>query len=185
MENNLNSTSGKNFISFWDYLIDRGLMNENTARALGAASKAILSIEEGWEELDVNNVNVAELIRRFENIHAKDYSPKTLATYGRRFKLALKEYLKYNENPSGYKAPSVKKTSVKKKERPEPDRQSSSVVASYASVYDPSLKLITYPFPLRDDCVVQLRLPTDMTMADVDRLTLFMKSLVLFPKTTE
>lgn len=39
--------------------------------------------------------------------------------------------------------------------------------------------LVNYPFPLRPDCKVQLYLPNPLTSADVERLRMFLATLVL------
>jgi len=37
--------------------------------------------------------------------------------------------------------------------------------------------LIVYPFPLRRDCFVHLKLPADLTLAEVHRIEVMMKTL--------
>ena len=43
----------------------------------------------------------------------------------------------------------------------------------------PGTNLLEYPFPLRPDCFARLVLPRDLTLAEVARLTDFMRALVL------
>ena len=43
----------------------------------------------------------------------------------------------------------------------------------------PGTNMLKYPFPLRPECMVRLVLPRDLTLAEVARLTDFMRALVL------
>ena len=51
--------SAEDLVDFWNnYVINMHLVNENTARSLGAASKAVLSVEDDWEKLDITEEKV-------------------------------------------------------------------------------------------------------------------------------
>lgn len=56
----------------------------------------------------------------------------------------------------------------------------SSVIAEFKEMQQAQAdtKLITYPFPLRDNLLVSLSLPADLTMIDVMRLEQYMTVLV-------
>lgn len=169
------------FVEFWNYVVDKGIMNRNTARSLGAAAKAVLSVEEGWENLDITSFDAKELLTRFKNLRAREYTPQSLDAYDRRFRQALRMYQDYLENPAGWKVPGSKRTRRQRNTRKleEPRISETGGASLPAAVFDSGSKLISYPFPLRDDCVVQLRLPADLSEEDVLRLTAFMRSLVL------
>lgn len=48
----------------------------------------------------------------------------------------------------------------------------------------PDRRLVTHDFPLRPDLTVSIQLPTDLTVADAERMTGFVTSLV-FESDTE
>jgi hypothetical protein len=171
-------TSAESFIRFWDYVSGRGLMKINTARSLAASSRQVLSVEKRWEELDITSLDVDGLIDRFKNLRARDYKPETLNIYGRRFRRALGLYLEYLEDPSGWKPVAQRGGGRELKQGAETG--SMKMGAAFEPRFmDSSSKLMSYPFPLREDCIVHLRLPGDLSAKDVTRLTSFLEALVI------
>ena len=171
-------TSAESFIRFWDYVSKRGLMKMNTARSLAASSRQVLSVDNRWEELDVTSLDVDGLIDRFKNLRALDYKPETLNVYGRRFRRALGLYLEYLEDPSGWK-PVAQRGGGRELKKGTESASVKMRTAFEPSFVDSGSKLMSYPFPLRGDCVVHLRLPGDLTAKDVARLTSFLEALVI------
>ena len=177
--------TGADLIAFWNsYAIERGNVNDNTARSLGAASKAVLGIEGGWEDLDITTIDPEDFIHRFQNKQAREYTPKTLHIYAQRFRQALKEYKSYLQNPSSWKLSTTKKVTptpnkTNKKGRKSTTNQVGSNVINPISPLDTSTQLVTYQYPLRTDCLIQIRLPLDFVQADLDRLHNYLKTLIL------
>ena len=165
-------TSGDSFIRFWEYVSNRGLMKVNTARSLAASARQVLSVEKKWEDIDISTLDVEGIIDRFKNLRARDYKPETLNVYGRRFRRALALYLEYLVDPAGWK-PIAQRGVAKELDR---ESDGSSIESNFLVS---NLKLMSYPFPLRDDCIVQMRLPIDFSTRDLARLTTFLKALVI------
>ena len=75
------------FVQHWDWVAEKGLMPPATARAYRAAVSQILKIDHGWEDLEVQGLDVDARISRFRNLSS--LSPTSLSTYESRFRSAL------------------------------------------------------------------------------------------------
>jgi hypothetical protein len=171
-------TSGQSFIRFWEYVSDRGLMKVNTARSLAASAKQVLNVEKNWEGVDIRDLDVEGLIERFKNLRARDYKPETLNVYSRRFRRALVLYLDYLKDPTGWR-PITQRVAGKEMKKDAKVGKTRSRPALGQLPVDQGAKMITYPFPLRDDCIVQVTLPMELHQEDVGRLTTFLNALVM------
>ncbi len=160
-------------------------MNQNTAGALRAACSQVLKAMDGWETIDVTSIDVDDLLRRFSNLRAKDFTPGSLGTYEQRFRRALESYLEYVKNPSAWKpasspSPSAKAGAARKKPDSHHAHDKSTATVPDAS---PRGGLVDYPFPIRDGQTARLVLPRDLRSSEVKRLTAFMNTLVDEPET--
>ena len=169
-------TSGKAFVDHWNWASDKGLMNQNTARGLRAAVSQVIKTLDDWEIVDVKTLNIDDTLIRFQNLRKKDFKPKVLETYKRRFRQAISSYLSYLEDPASWKPNTVERqprgTSNGKKN--ETTKQAAMTVRDL-----PAAGLVDYPFPLREGQVVRLTLPRDLKVAEVKRLTAFMSTLAV------
>jgi hypothetical protein len=48
-----------------------------------------------------------------------------------------------------------------------------------AQFIDFTRTFVEYPFPLRENCIVRLKLPSDLKVAEVERLAAFIRTLAL------
>jgi len=179
----VSKTSGKEFIDFWGWAAEKGLMNDNTARALSAAAKRVISIDEDWESKDVSKINPDEHIGRFNNLSSREFKPESLQAYARRFKQALSLFIEYQRDPANWK-PSAVISPTKKARAPKPDLPKNGFQGTEGSIDDESEKTTTqsfmeYPFPLRESCIVRLRLPSDLKVSEVERLSAFMRAIAI------
>lgn len=176
-------TTGKALVDFWRWVAEKGLMNTNTAGALRAACAQVLGILDDWETLDVRALDVDDVLRRFVNKRSKDFKPETLEAYKRRFVLAVREFLKYANDPSSWKPPAQERAARRGRERAadstEPDEPSVTTTSRPAAPSAPVSGLVEYPFPLREGRFAYLRLPVDLNQADVKRLTAYLNTLVV------
>lgn len=173
-------TTGKALVEHWKWAADKGLMNSNTANALRAACAQVLSVVDGWETVDVRTIDVDDISRRFQNKRSKDFKPESLDAYKRRFGQAVKMFLDYANDPSSWKASSQERSSRKEKKNSVPsngdmagaqiDRSASPTIAS---------GLVEYPFPLREGRLAYLKLPADLKMVEVKRLTAYLSTLAV------
>ena len=132
--------------------------------------------------MDVSKVNPEQAFQRFKNVRGKEFRPESLNAYFRRFKRALYLFLQYADNPEGWKYKGQSATARKSK-LPKSRKTHDNGAVAAESVSSPqsvnSVPTMDYPFPLREGCVVRLRLPTDLRTSEVERLTSFMRTLVV------
>jgi len=173
-------TSGKSLVEHWKWAADKGLMNSNTANALRAACAQVLSVVEGWQTLDVRTVDVEDICRRFQNKRSKEFKPESLDAYKRRFGQAVKMFLDYASDPSSWKAPSQERTSRKEKKNSTPSNGDvASTPIERGTLSTIASGLVEYPFPLREGRLAYLKLPVDLKVAEVKRLTAYLNTLAV------
>jgi hypothetical protein len=98
----------------------------------------------------------------------------------------VKLFLEYANNPSSWKPPS---RDTSRREKPEAgkteddgeqittgDRRATGAATSSPPI---GAGLVEYPFPLREGRLAYLRLPVDLKLAEVKRLTAYLNTLVV------
>jgi hypothetical protein len=169
-------TSAKALVAFWDWAADKGQMNPNSARALKAACMQTLAIEDGWESLDVRNIDPEDHSRRFQNKRGKDFTPGSLEAYQQRFAKAVKLFLEYVKDPSSWKHHAIARAKAPKKNGT-PAQQHKSA-SSKQDAYTPTEPgFVDFAFPIREGRVAHLVLPPDLKLAEVRRLTAYLSTL--------
>jgi hypothetical protein len=169
-------TTGKAFVDHWNWAADKGVMNKNTAGALRASCRQVLSVLDNWEAVDVKSLDIEGTLTRFQNLKKKEFKPAVLETYKRRFRQAIASYLSYLDDPGGWKPRSVDRAATAEKangnERP--------VDSGRAIRHEmPQAGLVEYPFPIRDGQIARLVLPRDLKTSEVKRLSAFMSTLAV------
>ncbi len=173
-------TSGRALVDFWKYAGDKGLMNANTASALRAACTQVLSVIDDWEVMDALSFDEVEIFRRFQNKRSMEFKPESLDAYKRRFSQALKLFRDYVNDPASWKARGQTRNGRKKPEPKSKIIPDAGETISASST--PTLGgggLVEYPFPLRQGRLAYLKLPTDLTLAEVKRLTAYLATLAV------
>ena len=173
-------TSGQALVDHWKWAVEKGQMNSNTGNALKAACTQVLSVADGWRTLDVRAMDVDDVFRRFQNKKGKEYSTTSLSAYKRRFGQAVKLFLDYANNPASWKFAPRERTG----RRERPPASASNVEVSTATPERPAAPpvvsgLVEYPFPLREGRFAYLRLPADLKLAEVKRLTAYLQTLAV------
>jgi hypothetical protein len=166
-------TNGKAFLHHWRWAAEKGLMNRNTADGIRSAGAQVLSVLDEKEREDVTALDVEAVLKRFENLKAKEFKPKVLETYKSRFRTGVASFRAYLKDPGGWKSGIV--------ERPPRVKEGDGVgrATVEASVQPlPGTGLVEYPFPLREGQTARLVLPRDLKTAEVKRLSAFMSTLV-------
>ena len=152
-------------------------MNRATAQALAAACRRILEIEEDWESIDIRNLDVDDILLRFKNLKQKEYTPASLKVYESRFRRALDSFENYIEDPSDWsystRRPSPKKIANKSKtdQQSEPSSQTKTKEEQEGSH--------AYLYPFRPDFMARLEIPRDATVAEVERLIAWARTLAI------
>lgn len=175
--------TGLAFVQHWDWVAEKGLMPRATALAMRAAASQILKIENNWESIDVQSIDVDGLIGRFRNLSKLAHG--SLATYESRFRSGLASYLAYLDNPASYQ-PKGRKTVRDEKTRPR--SKGSDKPAGPAAGTGPSApvtiqaettRLVVYPFQVRRGVFAELKLPADLTVDEARRLGKFLEAAAL------
>ena len=172
-------TTGKSFIEFWDKRANVGDLKHNTANATKVACLQVLSANDGWETLDIQNIDRDEIFRRFQNKRSLDFKAETLAVYRRRFNHAVDSFLDYVRNPAAWKPVSRERTA--KTESKGPGTTPNGNGAAITPPGPPAERItggyVDFPFPLLEGRFAYLKLPLDLTSGDVRRIAAFLATL--------
>jgi hypothetical protein len=177
--------NGKALIDHWDWAGTKGLMNKTSARLLRTACEQVLSVEEDWENLDIESLDVEEALRRFQNLKGRNLAPQSLKAYRRRFTQGVASFLDRVRDPENWKGPTDDRARNSesgaearlnggRKVSPQVPRKRTS-----SAQRDDSDDLIDYPFPIRSGVTARLHLPVDLTSAESQRLANFIASLAI------
>jgi hypothetical protein len=177
--------NGKALVEHWDWAATKGLMNKTSARLLRTACEQVLSVEEGWENIDLGNLDVEEAFRRFQNLKGRNLAPQSLRDYKRRFTQGVTSFLDYVRDPANWKGPTADRP-----RNPETVTEGRTSGASKISSHNTRRKmpselrdrndaLMDYPFPIRAGITARLQLPVDLTTAESQRLANFIASLAI------
>jgi len=174
-------TTGRSLVEYWDTVGDKGIMKPKTAEVLQSACRQVLSVEDGWEDLDIMQIDAESMFKRFVNKRAKGFKPGSLAAYRRRFFQALTMFKNYVNDPVGWKPTTRERNSAPKgngngDDEPE---QRPAAAPKMSSTTSAEAGLVDYPYPLREGRIARLRLPADLKMIEVRRLTAFMSTLAV------
>ncbi|MGH3913076.1 MAG: hypothetical protein ACRDTC_06660 [Pseudonocardiaceae bacterium] len=94
----LNSATGAGLIYFCDIMIKRSEMTRSTGSALRTGCKKVLDTEDDPDNLDLRNLDMEGLLRRFVNKHRVELNDRSLQTYQQRFRQTVDMYIKYIDN---------------------------------------------------------------------------------------
>ena len=174
-------TSARALVDHWKWAADKGLMNPNTAGALRATCAQVLGVLDNWEQVDIRQIDIDNLFRRFQNLRSKDFTPKSLDTYRSRFAKAVRSFLDYADNPSGWKGTT---SQIRRQSKTSNAAAASGTVppvpaSSLPAVIADRQRTVTHPFLFRDGRQAMLALPLDLTLADVRRITAFLTTLAV------
>lgn len=109
-----NNYSYQSLIQFLSYASDKGLLKFETARSRRTAVRRLITAATDDEKNDVRNIDINDLFSRFENLNSQKFKPESLGVYRSRFGTALTDFLRWMENPSGFKPSLNKRTSQRK-----------------------------------------------------------------------
>lgn len=173
--------------NFLDYLVAKGLTNESTARGRKAAAVKVLSALDEHEKIDLRQLDRESAFQRFVNKFGKDFSPDSLTTYRSRFNTALDDFLRWSENPAGFK-PNISAARTQRKVQEGGEVKTSprlkSSEKSSSDVGMPSVQQrqshFEFPIPIRADLIVRIQhLPMDLTQEEAERIAGVIKALAL------
>lgn len=192
--------TGAGLLEFCDRAGERGDLTKETARGYRIAAGKILAVEsDDLASIDLRQLDVGDLLERFAKLHKADFSDGSLATYRSRFRLAVSMYIAWLDDDPNWKAAgrdvrprergtarvATSKSAGRTRLPPPSASQTTASHAETAPADDPpsGVRLLTYDVPLRPDLIVRITLPLDLTEADADRLTAFVRSLAFSGRT--
>lgn len=184
-------TTGKALVDHWNWAAEKGLMNRNTASALRSACAQVIGVMDGWETVDVTTIDPQEVTRRFKNLRARNFAPKSLDAYEKRFMSALTSFLAYVRDPGAWKPVSQERaTRAERKNSASKSNETAGQIdppahpASHSPVTSRD-DVVDYQFPLRKNLSARLILPRDLKEAEVKRLQAYLALLVMTPEPDE
>lgn len=185
----IGSGTVKGLLEFLDQLIEKGRMSSGSITPLKSTVRQVFSAvdgKDGWQNVDIRNVNVEDYINRFGNLTIGKYSKDSIVVYKSRLTKALNWYSKFLIEPGWSPKSSIKPTdkSIKTEKKftktlsqiiiPTEKNETQSIDMNKTSE---TSDLIAYPFPLRAGKIVRLYLPIDLKHSEAKRLGNFIESL--------
>jgi hypothetical protein len=170
--------------SFHDYLADKGLMEKNTAQSRKAAVTKVLSILDEAAASDVTNLDIEDVMSRFQRLHGRSYTPASLMSYKSRLRSALEDFLSYLSNPLAFR-PNVQ-SRARARARSGKEEQSVTGTArverrteTARMVPTPAVAGLIVPIPIRPDLTVHVQgIPFDLTEAEARKIAAVVTAMV-------
>lgn len=168
-------------LEFLDHAADRGLMPTPTAKALAVASRRVFGALSEDERGDLRAVDVNSAVKRFGNKHAKEFTPKSLREYGQRASRAVDQFLRWRNDPAGFSVKTRSTAASRKRSADVPNHPVDPLTGNDVSPAFGSISnTFQTSFPVRPGMVVTLvNVPADLSKAEAERLTQFIKMLVV------
>lgn len=169
--------SGKDVQAFLEYLADKGLAKAGTMQARRIAVGRVMETVGEEEFSDVRKIDVEHIMQRFHNLEGAKFTPESLRTYKSRVSTAIADFLRYKENPAGFKMAGQRTT----RKPAEPQRPKADAVKAdpqempvEAAPLDKKAALVDaldLPIPIRTDVVVRVSgLPHDLKSAEAQKI---------------
>ncbi len=171
MEKDYSATA---FFEFMDYLGAKGILKQNTAASRKAAGAKMLEILEEDEKQDLRKIDVNELHSRFANIAGMKYTQASLKVYKSRFKRARQDFIRFVDNPSGFKPSVSERETSSNNSGTKPKKKGKKTTGSAKVTTAPSpgfREPLVVPVPIRSDVTVEIHnLPDDLSEAEAARV---------------
>jgi hypothetical protein len=172
----------------------RGEINPSTAGSLSVAVRAVLAVEPDPDRVDVREINVEDVLDRFETLNRTGYTTQSMQVYKSRFRRAVSMYVAWLEKRSDWKNVGGRSRATKTAGAGSGSNNSKrvgskSTQARAAAAPAPAAPhrdgeptsdvtpMVPYDLPLRPGLRVRLVLPEALTKADATRIAAFVNSL--------
>lgn len=175
--------SAEGLLQFLDYVVNKGYGTAAAVNPWRSAVRRVLHTVEGddsYGNVDVRSLDLDDYLSRFETkaLGTGKVKVESAQAYRRRFTNALEAYLAFIDEG---KTPSFRQGQRRPKAEPAPRSSGAESTADRAPAQVPGQRMIEYPFPLKSGQVAILRLPARLEKADAERLSAFVRTLVLEP----
>jgi len=172
---------------FFDFAINKGLLKKNTAQSRKLAASKVLSVLDEQEKADLREVDIDHAFELFQNKFRADYTPDSLQVYKSRVRSALGDFVRYVDNPSGFRPSTSQRASSAKTKREnngngksKETRNDDGQKTGKTHHEDPPSYGIIVPVPLREGLVVKIsNVPSDLTPAEANRLAAIIKAYAM------
>jgi|SRR5579864_2031319 len=163
----------QDFLAFLDWMSEKGLMAKNTVAARKAAASKVLGILSDDEAQDVTALDLNNVMRRFNNLEGKGYTPGSLTTYFSRLRSALDDFTAYLDKPLNFRP------GVKPREQRKPDPRKGAPSAPPNEVIVPALAPNALSIPIRPDTTIIIHgLPYDLHEAEATKIANVIRAMV-------
>lgn len=163
---------------------------EQAAPLRSALSRVLRTVYgQGWRQIHIRDVDVAQCIDEFARIADKDFSEHSLSAYKSRIARAIRMYSDVlAKDTINKELPTIEKTRTESHNiefggeaaRRARARERSFREFHIAHKWNPGAQeLITYPFPLATGQVIRLHLPAKLSKKDAKRLSIFIDTIAI------
>jgi hypothetical protein len=169
-------------LAFLDHLANKGLLPKPTVQNRKAAVNAVLGILSDDETADVSSIDIAHTLTRFANLQGSKYTPSSMNTYGSRVRAAIDDFVRYQENPLGFKvggkATSQPRAKAAVKVGTSTPAQTTATSGSSDKPIPSMAEPTILPIPIRANLVVFVQgLPHDLTKAEANKIANVVKAM--------
>jgi hypothetical protein len=165
----------QDFLSFLDWMSEKGLMAQGTASARKAAASKVLGILSEDEARDVTLLDIDDVMRRFTNLEGRAYTPGSLTTYLSRVRSALDDFKLYLDKPLNFR-PGVQPRERRKQEAPK-EAPLAAPVERREKEMSPTPNALSIPIRPSTTVVIQ-GLPYDLSEAEAAKIANVIRAMV-------
>lgn len=167
--------SREELLKFLGYVGNKGLLSPATVESRKASVNKVLGILDEEEAADVSKIDLDDVMRRFANLHGQGYTADSLRTYKSRTKSSIDDFLRYVDNPLGFKVGGPRRERRPKVGRSNGDRQEAAPTVPTSSgthsAAIPAASIGIVPVPIRSDLTVHIQgLPFDLTSREAKKI---------------
>jgi hypothetical protein len=167
---------------FLEYLAGKGLMERNTVQARKAAVSKMLGILDQDQASDVTNLDLDDIVARFQRLHGRNYTPGSLNSYKSRLKSALDDFRSYLNNPLGFRPgvqPRARAGSKSASDGQPESSRSERRAEGVRQIAAPAAAVNVLPIPIRPDLTIHIQgLPYDLTEAEARKIAAVVTAMV-------
>jgi hypothetical protein len=186
------------FTNFCDYLIDKNLISESTGRSRKMSSLKLLELLDPSDKLDLRAIDRDLLFHRFVNMNGTHYTPSSMGVYQSRLHASLDDFIRYTDDPSGYRPGSLKvgsktagvkqdtksvkvsKPGAKQKIKNPPVEQILRPDDAAEKLVSSAPDSLTIPIPLRPGVIVKVfGIPHDLSVEEANKIATIVSGYAL------
>ena len=167
--------SREELLKFLNYVGAKGLLSPSTVESRKASVNKVLGILGDDEASDVASIDLDEVMRRFANLHGQGYTADSLRTYKSRTKSSIEDFVRYVENPMGFKVGGPKRERRAKQPNPNTNKPSETEPTPISAAEPrsplPFASSAIVPIAIRTDVIVHVQgLPFDLTPREAKKI---------------